>query len=57
LKFHHIRPASIRQSRIAQWKRLDNVVDSLSEKDRDVALASGLISLEEYNLKIENNDR
>lgn len=42
--------------RIAQWKRLDSVVDSLSEKDKVAALKSGLISLEEYNLKIKNKD-
>jgi len=49
-------PSNHSTERIAQWKRLDSVVDSLSEKDRVVALESGLISLEDYNLKIKNKD-
>lgn len=49
-------PADGADARIAQWKRLDSIVDSLCEVDRAEALKAGVISLQEYNEKIRNND-
>src|SRR5450830_1114062 len=49
-------PGSKTDKRIAQWKRLDSVVDSLSDKDKAAALESGIISLDEYNQKVKDKD-
>ena len=49
-------PGSKSDGRIAQWKRLDSIVDILPENEKAFAMESGLISLEEYNNKVKNKD-
>lgn len=49
-------PGTKTDNRIAQWKRLDSVVDSLPDNEKKFAMESGLISLEEYNDKVKNKD-
>lgn len=41
---------------LAEWKRLPAVQDVLSPDDRETARQSGLISLEEYEAKVDKGD-
>ncbi len=49
-------PGNIADGRIAQWKRLDSIVDSLSETEKRVVIECGTITIDEYNKKIRNNE-
>lgn len=49
-------PGNIADGRIAQWKRLDSIVDSLSETEKQAVNELGTITIDEYTQKIQNKD-
>lgn len=49
-------PGNIADGRIAQWKRLDSIVDSLSATEKQAVAECGTITIDEYAQKIQNKD-
>lgn len=49
-------PGNHKTQRLAQWKRLNSIYESLPTKDKETVEESGQITLDEYNLMITKND-
>lgn len=49
-------PGRNRTTRLAQWKRLDSIYETLPASDKATVQKSGQITLDQYNLMISNNN-
>lgn len=49
-------PGNYKTPRLAQWKRLDSIYESLPMKDKETVEESGQITLDQYNLMITRNE-
>lgn len=48
-------PDKCKTPKLAEWKRIDAVYDSLSESDKDAVKERGLITIEEYSTMVDEN--